>query len=940
MHTLRSGTRHLPAGFALAFLFLLGGCQRNASEQVPQINPQAAVQASSGQTTLRDTLGMSVGLDADIAQIAQYGFTRLRTDFTWKDIQRSASAIPSQWNWGPHDNFVNTARSHGMSVLAILDYGNPWANADPCNRADDKRPPDDFATFTNYAVETVKHFDGRISQYEVWNEPNNLANWKHGQMPNCTGGPGCFCQDSGVDDAGAFGRLTSQTIDAVNRLTLGAPPRIAPGATIYLTEPINRSGNDYMTDAFNINAGLAQKLTAQAIHAYNAYPPHSPPEDDGWDQGTTNVQLGSKIAQARNVYVSHGMSASQPLWITEVGWPTINGVDYVDQAKFTVRTILLSALNGAQQVYLFNFKDNMDASFCNADHGLNPFTYGDAEHCFGLFYSDGTPKQAASAVQYLMQRLGDYSVVGRVPVNDPNHSVYLIQLSNGTDTCYAAWDWLGDKGYNWTVPNNFGVWDMMGNQLHVGTQVRLNDVPYYSCQLPAPQPRPDTVFGCNYSGQPMESFGGVMVYCDDPAASGEWQCDQFANRVMSSLSYPPVDNWVDNLACQICDLVANDASLSAHYSVWGPGYRTTAGHQPGRNDLLVWWEPSGGCNITNKNAPGHIAVVTGADSNYVYYIQQNWMVNESINGSAYAAVSQSSTAWNSSTSFFSYAGGPGGGFFAPKCWIHPEQSLGPGHNPCINVSHANNGQFCGTENQSGFLNHSLNPNTDPNTLYECVDGQVANERHCVSGCVQAPPGVDDYCATNDPCSAVPSIDNGFFCGGTNQFGFNPRTADPGGLYHCVDHKTVEYAFCWNGCQMNGGGIPDSCMNDACANVPASANGTYCGSNPQSGFQSGLAEQSTLYTCRNGKTVDSAFCNHGCTPNPIVNQPDVCNLDPCANVPAANNGIYCGRTTQTGFATSLANPGAIYECQNGVTLWAQSCQNGCFLAPSGQDDGCR
>ncbi len=926
--------RRLTIALAVAAQALLVGCHRPA-------NDPGRTTTSISQRKLRDTLGMAAGLDMNIPLLAQYGFTHLRTDFTWSNIQKSKTTPPSQWNWGPYDSFVDAARSQGMSVLGILDYGNPWANSGYCNSKIDRRPPDDFATFVKYATETVKHFDNRVMQYEVWNEPNNTIQfWKNGTL-SCTK-TSCSCSYSGVDDAPAFGKLASQTIDAINGLKLGhALPRVTTGGTVYLWEPgFNRSGNDYMTDAFNANGGLASKLTAAAIHAYTAYPPQSPPEDDQWDEGTQNVQLGSKIAAARSAYVSHGMFAAQPMWITEVGWPTINGVQYVDQATFTIRTILLSALNGVDEVYLYNFKDGKDASFCNGDHKLAVWDYGQSEDCFGLFFSDGvTPKPAASAVRYLMQLLGDYSIGARVPAHDANDSVYILQLSDGTNTCYAAWDWKGDKGYDWTVPSNFGVWDMMGNELHVGNRVRLTSSPIYSCQKPAPPQPSDTVFGCNHSGQPMESFDGVMAYCDDANGGGEWQCDQYANRVMSALQYPPVDNWVDNLACEICDLVSNDPYLSAHYSVWGPGYRNTSGRQPTTNDLLVWDEPSAGCNEANKSAPGHVAVVTGADSNYVYYIQQNWIINASVNGSAYASVSRSSTAWNSSNSFFGYAGGPGGVNYAPKCWIHPEQSLGPGHNPCINVSHANNGQFCGTSPQAGFQNHNSNPNTDANTIYECIDGQVANERHCEAGCVVAASGVQDYCVTNDPCAGVPSSANGFFCGHSPQFHFNARgTANPSGLYHCVNGKTTEYAFCWNDCNVATTG-PDSCKNDACANVPPSQNGTYCGSSNQSYFQPTLADQNTVYTCVNGHTVDSVWCEHGCTPAG-ANHPDVCNDDPCAAVPPADNGVFCGRSPQAHFATSLADQISLYYCQNGRTLWAQSCTNGCYVAAGGQDDGCR
>jgi hypothetical protein len=245
------------------------------------------------------------------------------------------------------------------------------------------------------------------------------------------------------------------------------------------------------------------------------------------------------------------------------------------------------------------------------------------------------------------------------------------------------------------------------------------------------------------------SINGVVAYCNDLGESDEYQCDQFANRVMSSLNLPPVDDWVNNLACEICDMVSADPALNRLYSVWGPEYRDTAGHLPSPNDLLVWWEPASGCKESNKASPGHVAVVTrvSADRSYIEYMQQNWMADESIAGSVYAGIALSSAAWDPVSNFFGHAGGSGGEGFAPKCWIHPECppgtscNPGPTHNPCRNVTHANNGQYCGKSNQAGF-NRSF---ADPRTLYECIDGQIANEIHCPSGCYVADNGVSDGC---------------------------------------------------------------------------------------------------------------------------------------------------------------------------------------------------
>lgn len=59
--------------------------------------------------------------------------------------------------------------------------------------------------------------------------------------------------------------------------------------------------------------------------------------------------------------------------------------------------------------------------------------------------------------------------------------------------------------------------------------------------------------------------------------------------------------------------------------------------------------------------------------------------------------------------------------------------------------------------------------------------------------------------------------------------------------------------------------------------------------------------------------------------------------PCSRVASAYNGIYCGSSMQNGFAGG--SPLTLYNCQNGSVAGTSSCAYGCYVAPSGQADGC-
>jgi len=66
-------------------------------------------------------------------------------------------------------------------------------------------------------------------------------------------------------------------------------------------------------------------------------------------------------------------------------------------------------------------------------------------------------------------------------------------------------------------------------------------------------------------------------------------------------------------------------------------------------------------------------------------------------------------------------------------------------------------------------------------------------------------------------------------------------------------------------------------------------------------------------------------------------PSVTPNNPCAKVSAANSGVYCGKSNQNGFAGGSST--TLYDCENGWVASTKTCPNGCFIAPTGQADGC-
>jgi len=81
---------------------------------------------------------------------------------------------PGQWIW--HDDAVDLARSHGFSIMGMLDSAPLWASGNPITEGywHIYHAPHDYDAWRNYVRQIVGHYAGRIDTWEVWNEPWNM----------------------------------------------------------------------------------------------------------------------------------------------------------------------------------------------------------------------------------------------------------------------------------------------------------------------------------------------------------------------------------------------------------------------------------------------------------------------------------------------------------------------------------------------------------------------------------------------------------------------------------------------------------------------------------------------------------------------------------------------------------------------------------------------
>ena len=408
----------------LASLALAAACGHGSSATAPPADSGTDDAGDGGITevprtpstlALADIVGLSshiqLGSDAaslaerafEWSKLAELGVHRMRADFTWSTIEPSRGSF----DFSRYDTLVSEAQQHGVSLLPILDYGVPWATSVP--GADDHYPPDHPSDFAAYAVAVANRYAGKISEYEIWNEPNvGVQNWK----PNLKGDPA------------AYGAL----LLAANQALLAAQPqlRVAYAGTEY---HYLLSGPDFVAQSFVDTRGLASALGTFAMHAYEKYPPSYGPETTYAGE----VPLLDKVATMSGVLAAAG-AKPLPIWITEIGWAVTTTDSLAQQARYTVRAVVLGALAGADRIYLYTLLDG-------------PPQMGSilSENAFGLCtYSDfsadaGTPgeKPAFVGVKALLGAVGAYHVEKRLPATPSD--VYLVQLSGPGGNAWVVW---------------------------------------------------------------------------------------------------------------------------------------------------------------------------------------------------------------------------------------------------------------------------------------------------------------------------------------------------------------------------------------------------------------------------------------------------------------------------------------------------------------------
>jgi hypothetical protein len=292
------------------------------------------------------------------AALAQGGFTSFRDEVFWHRVETKRGELQYPANLRDLDKLVTSSVRRGMRPLLILNYGNELYDGGGLLRSEEG-----VAAYARYARFVVKHFKGRVDQFEVWNEWNIAAGGTPEQRAARYGSPGDYA------------RVLKAAYSAVKAEN---PKAIVIGGAF--------AGYDYKwIEAFG-RAGGFESLDAFSAHPYVFAEGRSGTPESAIRHLEELKALLDRLAPGRNFSI----------FVTEAGWPVHagkHGVTEQTSADYLQRFMLLAKeRRWIAGVWWYDLFDDGDDN-------------ANKEHRFGLITRSGAKRPAFRAVAAVRERL-------------------------------------------------------------------------------------------------------------------------------------------------------------------------------------------------------------------------------------------------------------------------------------------------------------------------------------------------------------------------------------------------------------------------------------------------------------------------------------------------------------------------------------------------------
>jgi hypothetical protein len=228
------------------------------------------------------------------------GFKWIRQEFPWEDIEIEGKGVFRDRrqgrdisSWAKYDHIVELAEEYGIAIIARLDNPPAWTRAGG-NEAGTLAPPDDYRDYGDFVHAVVSRYKGRITYYQIWNEPNIYPEWGEGPVD-----PEAYTELLKV----GYARAKEADPQAII-LSAGLAP------TTEVT-PENLADLAFLQGMYD--AGARDYFDILSVQGYGLW---NGPTDRRVHPDRANF---SRVLLIRELMVRNG-DAHKPIWASEVGW--------------------------------------------------------------------------------------------------------------------------------------------------------------------------------------------------------------------------------------------------------------------------------------------------------------------------------------------------------------------------------------------------------------------------------------------------------------------------------------------------------------------------------------------------------------------------------------------------------------------------------------------
>ena len=326
-----------------------------ATVQVIIAPPSAAAVDQRATTVAVNTQQMyfysQTDTDKALGLLKAAGVGTIRIMLPWAGVEPADDTF----DWSAVDRMINSANAHGIKVLATINTTPDWA-AVP-GQPTYAGAPADLVAFGDFVSAVAMRYQGKVADYEVWNEPNYAGFW------------------SPAPDAAGYTQALKVAYTAIKAADPDAT--VIGGSVGSVAEtPGGTSVNPVTYLSMMYAAGAAGYFDALAFHPYLYSVPFSAQE------GHAGVPF-TQAQQLHEVMVANG-DGHKKIWATEYGQPGSEGGDAVQAAYIGDFLRAWRSLEFAGPTFLHTI----------ADYGHD---YPD-QATAGLFREDWTPKPVVAVV--------------------------------------------------------------------------------------------------------------------------------------------------------------------------------------------------------------------------------------------------------------------------------------------------------------------------------------------------------------------------------------------------------------------------------------------------------------------------------------------------------------------------------------------------------------